>query len=121
VEISVTTFKLINMAETENKNLPEKRIEKQHIKLIILLVMAVLLVVFAIQNSQEVMIRLWFWRFYTSMALALIICIASGFLLSFWYFLPLINGKNRIISAKDKEILRLKGQSMTDAGRNINR
>ncbi len=98
------------MVEKENPSLPEKKAEKQHIKLIILMILAILLVIFAIQNSQEVMINLLFWRFYTSMALALIICIVSGFLLSFLYFLPLLQVKNKILSAKEKEITRLKGK-----------
>jgi uncharacterized integral membrane protein len=64
-------------------------------KVISLMVIALLLVIFAIQNSHEVIINLWFWGFRTSLALALIICLAGGFLLSLIYFIPLLRNKHK--------------------------
>jgi uncharacterized integral membrane protein len=55
---------------------------------ITLIIIALLLVIFAIQNSHEVTINLWFWEFRTSLALALVICIILGFVLSLIYFYP---------------------------------
>ncbi len=82
--------------------------KKEHVRLAGLLVIALLLVIFAIQNSHEVVISLWFWKFPTSLALALVICLISGFLLSFLYYLPLIRAKNGMIRKRDKDIARLK-------------
>ncbi|MFO7924423.1 MAG: LapA family protein [Bacteroidales bacterium] len=94
-------------------NKAEQTKNSNHIKLILLMIFALLLVVFAIQNSNEVVIQLWFWKFRTSMALAFVICIVSGFLLSFLYSLTLLHNKNKIIRAKDKELTKLKNTSQT--------
>jgi uncharacterized integral membrane protein len=96
------------MAET-NQHLPnEKHPKNQIARLVLLIVLAVLLVVFAIQNSHEVIIKLWFWNFRTSLALALVISILSGFLLSLIYYLSLVSYKNRIIRDKEKEMMSLR-------------
>jgi lipopolysaccharide assembly protein A len=92
-------------------NHQETRFTGYHVKLIILMLFALLLVIFAIQNAHSVTIKLWFWQFHASMALALIICLVSGFLLSFFYFLPLLQKKDDIIGNKDREIARLKGNA----------
>jgi lipopolysaccharide assembly protein A len=96
------------MAGPDNDH-QETRFTSHHLKLIILMIIALLLVVFAIQNAHTVVIKLWFWQFHASMALALIICIVSGLLLSFLYFLPLLQRKDKIINLKEKEIIRLRG------------
>jgi lipopolysaccharide assembly protein A len=94
--------------EKEKETLQDKKFTTHHVKLIILMIIAVLLVVFAIQNAQVVIIRLLFWDFAASMALALLICLISGLLLSFIYFLPLLREKDKIIKGKEKEIARLR-------------
>jgi lipopolysaccharide assembly protein A len=92
----------------ENETHQEKKFTTHHVKLIILMIIAILLVVFAIQNAQEVIIKMLFWDFTASMALALLICLISGFLMSFIYFLPLLRDKDNLIKAKEKEIARLR-------------
>ncbi|MGF1584526.1 MAG: lipopolysaccharide assembly protein LapA domain-containing protein [Bacteroidales bacterium] len=64
-----------------------------------LIIIALLLVIFAIQNSHEVTIHLWFWVFRTSLALGLVICVIFGFVLSLIYFYP----TNRRKKKKQKE------------------
>ncbi len=97
------------MEATDKDNQQETKVTGHHIKLIFLMIFALLLVVFAIQNAHPVEIRLWFWRFHASMALALMICLVSGFLMSFLYFLPLLQRKDKVLGIKEKEIARLKG------------
>jgi len=96
------------MTTQKENQIPPKLKKSYHIGLILVMILAVLLVVFAVQNSQQVVINLLFWKFSTSMALALVICIVSAFLMSFFYFLMLIHKKNMIIRARDKEIMGLK-------------
>jgi lipopolysaccharide assembly protein A len=96
------------MPESDMDNHQETRFTGYHVKLIILMLFALLLVIFAIQNAHSVTIKLWFWQFHASMALALMICLVSGFLLSFFYFLPLLQKKDDIIDNKEREIARLK-------------
>ena len=39
---------------------------------------ALLLVVFAIQNASEILVKMFFWEFYISLALIIIVCIIIG-------------------------------------------
>ncbi len=56
--------------------------------LIFLLVFTVLIAVFALQNSGEVEIKLWFWSVRTSMVLVLILTFAFGALAGILFSLP---------------------------------
>ncbi len=90
------------------KDYPNEKKPKSHkIRLLLLVLIAVLLVVFSIQNSHEVVIKLWFWRLQTSMVIAIVISIISGIILTSLYLWPIISYKNKIIKAKDKELLNL--------------
>ena len=57
--------------------------------LIVLLILAVLLVIFTLQNSTEITIHLFFWEI-SGVPLALVIlgCIIIGYLVSVIYFSP---------------------------------
>lgn len=57
-------------------------------KLIFLLVFMVLVAVFALQNSMEVTLKLWFWSVKTSMVLILILTFAAGALAGILFSLP---------------------------------
>lgn len=56
--------------------------------LIFLLIFTVLIAVFALQNSGEVEIKLWFWSIRTSMVLVLILTFAFGALAGILFSLP---------------------------------
>ncbi len=56
--------------------------------LIFLLIFTVLIAVFALQNSGEVEIKLWFWSIRTSMVLLLILTFAFGALAGILFSLP---------------------------------
>ena len=56
--------------------------------LIFLLVFTVLIAVFALQNSGEVEIKLWFWSVRTSLVLVLILAFAFGALAGILFSLP---------------------------------
>lgn len=57
-------------------------------KLIFLLAFMVLIAVFALQNSMEVQIKLWFWSVQTSMVLILILTFAAGAIAGILFSLP---------------------------------
>ena len=57
-------------------------------KLIFLLAFMVLIAVFALQNSMEVQIKLWFWSVKTSMVLILILTFAAGALAGILFSIP---------------------------------
>jgi len=56
--------------------------------LIFLLIFTVLIAIFALQNSGEVEIKLWFWSIRTSLVLILILTFAFGALAGILFSLP---------------------------------
>ncbi len=56
--------------------------------LIFLLIFTILIAVFALQNSGEVEIKLWFWSIRTSMVLVLILTFAFGSVAGILFSLP---------------------------------
>ena len=60
-----------------------------HVLVIILLFVAVLLVIFTLQNSMEISINLFFWEISNApLVLVLISCILLGYLIALIYFYP---------------------------------
>jgi lipopolysaccharide assembly protein A len=58
---------------------------------IILLALAILLVIFTLQNSMGISIHVFFWQIVNApLALVLLICIVLGYLLASIYFIPKI-------------------------------
>ncbi|MFC2113655.1 lipopolysaccharide assembly LapA domain-containing protein [Bacteroidota bacterium] len=57
-------------------------------KLIFLLAFMVIIAIFALQNSIEVEIKLWFWSVRTSMVLVLILTFATGAIAGILFSLP---------------------------------
>lgn len=64
-------------------------------KLIFLLAFMVLVAVFALQNSMEVEIKLWFWTVQTSMVLILILTFAAGAIAGILFSIPKRNKETR--------------------------
>ncbi len=59
--------------------------------IIILLILAILLVIFTLQNSMEITINVFFWEISNApLVLVLICCIVIGYLLAVIYFSPRI-------------------------------
>jgi lipopolysaccharide assembly protein A len=59
--------------------------------IIIMLILAILLVIFTLQNSFEVTINVFIWEIQNApMVLVLLICILLGYLLAVIYYYPLI-------------------------------
>lgn len=60
-----------------------------HVVIILMLVLAILLVIFTLQNSFEVSIDVFFWEIHNApMVLVLLICILLGYLVAAVYFWP---------------------------------
>jgi len=66
-------------------------------KLIFLLAFMVLIAVFALQNSMEVEIKLWFWTVRTSMVLILILTFAAGAIAGILFSLPKRSKKEAVV------------------------
>ena len=72
--------------------------------LIIILVFSVLVAVFALQNSVEVAVKLWFWGIKTSLALVVILTFAAGALMGIFFSVLSRKRKKEPSSAASKDI-----------------
>ena len=72
-------------------------------KLILLLAFTVLVAIFALQNSVEVELKLWFWSIRTSMVLILILTFATGALAGILFSLPGWSNKSKTEDTKPSE------------------
>lgn len=60
-----------------------------HAVVIIMLILAILLVIFTLQNSFEISINVFFWELHNApLVLVLLVCILLGYLLAVIYFWP---------------------------------
>jgi len=69
-----------------------------------LLLLILLVVFFALENSVPVKISFWFWEVNSILSLIIILSVISGAIVSFLLSLPARAKKNRVIREKDKKI-----------------
>jgi len=77
-----------------------------------MLVLAILAVVIALQNTVVIIINFLFWKFAGSLALILILALIFGFIAGLLVIIPTVIKKSSIISNQKKKIadLREKGE-----------
>ncbi len=68
------------------------------------LVLSVLLVIFALQNTDPVTLKMWFWSFQISLALLVVILFVLGALLGYLLMVPVIWNKNKAIRDKSQQL-----------------
>ncbi len=82
------------------------------------MILAVLLVVFTLQNTDTVQIDLWFWSIHTSLALLVIVLLVAGALMAYLLFLPTLFNKNKMIrdmKASAKESQKVSGSPQAES------
>lgn len=80
--------------------------------ILLALIIAIIAVIFALQNAITITISFFFWQFDGSLALILLLTLALGFLISFFATLPAlirrswsIAGQKRKLAATEKQLL----------------
>lgn len=68
------------------------------------LILSVLMVYFALQNTHQVTISFWPWSFQISLALLVVILFVLGVLLGYVLWLPAVYTKNKLIRDKDAKL-----------------
>jgi uncharacterized integral membrane protein len=86
-----------------------------HKGLIFSLILSVLLIVFALQNTVAVSLNLWFWKIETSLALLVIALLVFGVIIAYLVMLPGLLKKNSRIAKLESELRRNKGVSQSAA------
>jgi len=79
------------------------------LQLITAIVVAILAVVFALQNAVPITVSFLTWKFGSSLALVLLITVALGILMSLLVSVPSIVKTRKMISSQKKKIQELEG------------
>jgi uncharacterized integral membrane protein len=74
------------------------------LQLIVAIIVAILAVVFALQNAVPITVSFLTWRFESSLALVLLITLALGILMSLLVSVPSMIKRRKIISNQKKKI-----------------
>jgi uncharacterized integral membrane protein len=88
----------------ENK---ERSVICMQLQLIVAIIVAILAVVFALQNAVPITVSFLTWRFESSLALVLLIVLALGILMSLLVSVPSMIRTRKIISNQKKKIQKL--------------
>ena len=85
------------------------------LQLIVAIIVAILAVVFALQNAVPITVSFLTWRFESSLALVLLITVALGILMSLLVSVPSIVKTRKMISSQKKKIQELEGGLQKEA------
>jgi uncharacterized integral membrane protein len=77
------------------------------LQLIVAIIVAILAVVFALQNAVPITVSFLTWRFESSLALVLLITVALGIIISLLVSVPSMIRTRKIISGQKKKIQEL--------------
>jgi len=82
--------------------------------IIILLILALLLVIFTLQNTVLISLKVFFWELTdVPLVLALIVCLISGFLIAFFLYSPKIWRLKTKVREQQKLLSRLRTEKTT--------
>ena len=79
-------------------------------QLIIALIIALVAIIFALQNADPVTVKLFIWQPTFSMALILVVTLIIGIVAGLLFNAPGIYKKNKVVSAQKKRILELESE-----------
>jgi uncharacterized integral membrane protein len=85
------------------------------LQLIVAIIVAILAVVFALQNAVPITVSFLTWRFESSLALVLLITVALGILMSLLVSVPSMIKTKRMISSQKKRIRELENGLQKEA------
>ena len=90
------------------------------LQLIVAIIVAILAVVFALQNAVPITVSFLTWRFESSLALVLLITLALGILMSLLVSVPSMIKTRKMISSQKKKIQELESGLQKETGIKIN-
>lgn len=89
------------------------------VQLIVAIIVAILAVVFALQNAVPITVSFLTWKFGSSLALVLLITVALGILMSLLVSVPSIIKTRKMISSQKKKIQELESGLRKEAENKI--
>lgn len=82
-----------------------------NVQLVLVLILAIFLVLFTLQNAESVAIKLFFWNINVPLVLLILICLLIGYLLPHFSYIPRIWKLKSELSRAKKEKERLEVES----------
>ncbi len=82
-----------------------------NVQLVAVLILAIFLVLFTLQNAESVAIKLFFWNINVPLVLLILICLLIGYLLPHFSYIPRIWKLKSELSKTKKEKERLEVES----------
>ncbi|MEE8564243.1 MAG: LapA family protein [Atribacterota bacterium] len=86
------------------------------LQLIVAIIVAILAVVFALQNAVPIIVSFLTWRFESSLALVLLITVALGVIISLLVSVPSKIKRIKLISSQKKKIQELESNLQREGG-----
>jgi Uncharacterized integral membrane protein len=86
------------------------------LQLIVAIIVAILAVVFALQNTVPIIVSFLTWRFESSLALVLLITVALGVIMSLLVSVPSKIKRIKLISSQKKKIQELESNLQREGG-----
>ena len=86
------------------------------LQLVVAIIVAILAVVFALQNAVPITVSFLTWRFESSLALVLLITVALGVIMSLLVSVPSKIKRIKLISSQKKKIQELEGSLQKESG-----
>ena len=86
------------------------------LQLIVAIIVAILAVVFALQNTVPIIVSFLTWRFESSLALVLLITVALGVIISLLVSVPSKIKRIKLISSQKKKIQELESNLQREGG-----
>jgi uncharacterized integral membrane protein len=114
---SIPTILIILTSATGER---ENRLMNQFY-LILALVLAILVAIFAVQNAQEVSVRFLLWTFQSSVVVVILISLGVGALLAALMSLPQMLRASRRLKESERQRERLAGHSEVTEGPEVPR
>ena len=89
------------------------------LQLIVAIIVAILAVVFALQNAVPITVSFLTWRFESSLALVLLITVALGVIMSLLVSVPSKIKRIKLISSQKKKIQELESNLQREGGSKV--
>lgn len=86
------------------------------LQLIVAIIIAIVAVVFALQNAVPIAVGFLVWRFQSSLALVLLVTLALGILMSLLVSMPSMIRTRKVISNQKKKIQKLEIDLQKEVG-----
>ena len=81
---------------------------------IIVLILAILIIIFAVQNYMVTTVKVFFWNINGSLSIILLLVLLIGYLIGYFSCLPLVFRRRKQIKEMEKKLKIIEGKNNTE-------